>query len=143
MFWSPRKVREARVRQSVKERKDMEQQLQKSETAELKKAAKLYKEKIQQEKRIAREVAKEAKEKDRAKKAAQRAAQKSARDAEKALQLSQNGKRKALQTSLPRKKRQKRVVDASDINEALEGASAALTRSTRRGRSVRLPDRYQ
>ena len=143
VFWSPRKVREARVRQSVKERKDMEQQLQKSETAELKKAAKLYKEKIQQEKRIAREVAKEAKEKDRAKKAAQRAAQKSARDAEKALQLSQNGKRKALQTSLPRKKRQKRVVDASDINEALEGASAALTRSTRRGRSVRLPDRYQ
>ncbi|KAF2683601.1 DDE-domain-containing protein [Lentithecium fluviatile CBS 122367] len=73
VFWSPRKVREARVRQSIKEREDKEQQLQKAETAELKKAAKLYKEKIQQEKRVAREVAKEAKEKERAEKATQRA----------------------------------------------------------------------
>ena len=46
VFWSPRKVREARVRQSVKEQEEKEQQLQKAETAELKKAAKLYKEKI-------------------------------------------------------------------------------------------------
>ncbi|KAF2875808.1 hypothetical protein BDV95DRAFT_615764 [Massariosphaeria phaeospora] len=58
VFWSPRKIREARVRQSVREQEEKEQQLQKAETAELRKAAKLYKEKIAEEKRIAREAAK-------------------------------------------------------------------------------------
>ena len=85
VFWSPRKVREARTRQSIREREEKDQQLQKADRAELKKAAKLYKEKIQQEKRVAREVARKEKEKEKAEKAAQRAAQKSARDAEKAL----------------------------------------------------------
>ena len=88
VFWSPRKVREARTRQLIREREEKDQQLQKADRAELKKSAKLYKEKIQQEKRIAREVAKKEKEKEKAEKAAQRAAQKSAYDAEKALQLS-------------------------------------------------------
>jgi hypothetical protein len=143
VLWSPRKVREARVRQSIKEREDKEEQLQKAETAELRKAAKLYKEKIQQEKRVAREVAKKEKEKERADKAAQRAAQKSARDAEKALQLSQKGKRKASQAPLQRRKRQKRVVDALDTGEASEGASATPAISTRHGRSVKLPNRYK
>ncbi|KAF1994962.1 hypothetical protein P154DRAFT_557002 [Amniculicola lignicola CBS 123094] len=113
------------------------------QTAELRKAAKLYKEKIQQEKHTAREAAKEAREKERAKKAAQRAAQKSARNAEKALQLSQKGKRKASQPSLQSRKRQKRVVDAADATEVLEGASAAPTISTRHGRNVNHPNRYR
>ncbi|KAK7178661.1 uncharacterized protein CC84DRAFT_1170159 [Paraphaeosphaeria sporulosa] len=60
--------------QSIKEREDKEEQLQEAETAELRKAAKLYREKIQQDKRFAREVAKEAKERERAEKAAQRGA---------------------------------------------------------------------
>jgi len=143
VFWSPRKVREARVRQAIKEREEKEQQLQKAKVAELKKAAKLYKEKIQQEKRAAREAAKEAKEKERAKKAAQRAAQKSANNTEKALQLSQKAKRKASQPSLQSRKRQKRIVDALDVGEASEGASAAPTKTTRRGRNVKLPNRYR
>ncbi|KAF1964916.1 hypothetical protein BU23DRAFT_593931 [Bimuria novae-zelandiae CBS 107.79] len=82
------------------------------------------------EKRNAREAAKKAKEKERAEKAAQRAAQKSARDAEKALQLSQ-------------RKRPKRVVNATDVGEASEGASAAPSKSTRSGRDVKLPDRFK
>ncbi|KAF1979329.1 hypothetical protein BU23DRAFT_563526 [Bimuria novae-zelandiae CBS 107.79] len=110
---------------------------------ELKKAAKLYKEKIQQEKRAAREAAKKAKEKERAKKAAQRTAQKSADNAKKALQLSQRSKRKASQPSPQSRKRQKRVVDATDVREALKGASAALTKSTRSGRDVKLLDRFK
>ena len=78
-------MREARTRQSIREREEKDQQLQKVDRAELKKAAKLYKEKIRQEKRVAREAARKEKEKERAEKAAQRAAQKSARNAEKAL----------------------------------------------------------
>ena len=143
VFWSPRKVREARTRQSIREREEKDQQLQKADRAELKKAAKLYKEKIQQEKRVTREVARKEKEKEKAEKAAQRAAQKSARNAEKALQLSQKGKRKASQAPLQRRKRQKRVVDTVDTREASKGASATPAISTRRGRSVKLPDRYK
>ena len=136
-------MREARTRQSIREREEKDQQLQKADRAELKKAAKLYKEKIQQEKRVAREVARKEKEKEKAEKAAQRAAQKSARNAEKALQLSQKGKRKASQARLQSRKRQKRVVNALDTGEASEGASATPAISTRRGRSVKLPDRYK
>ena len=136
-------MREARTRQSIREREEKNQQLQKADRAELKKAAKLYKEKIQQEKRVAREAARKEKEKERAEKAAQRAAQKSARDAEKALQLSQKGKRKAFQAPLQSRKRQKRVIDALDTGEASEGVSATPAISTRRGRSVKLPNRYK
>ena len=143
VLWSPRKVREARVRQSIKEHEDKEEQLQKAETAELRKAAKLYKEKIQQEKRVAREVARKEKEKERAEKVAQRTAQKSARDAEKALQLSQKGKRKASQAPLQSRKRQKRVVNGLDTGEASQGASGTPAIPTRRGRSIKLPDRYK
>ncbi|KAF1977068.1 hypothetical protein BU23DRAFT_453429, partial [Bimuria novae-zelandiae CBS 107.79] len=52
-------------------------------------------------------------------------------------------KRKASQPSLQSRKRQKRVVDATDVGEALKGASAALTKSTRSGRDVKLLDRFK
>ena len=58
VFWSPKKVREARVRQEVKEREVEESQLQKAQTKEIKASAKLYKLQIAEEKRMAREVAK-------------------------------------------------------------------------------------
>ena len=143
VFWSPRKVREARVRQSIKEQEDKEQQLQKAETVELRKAAKVYKEKIAEEKRIAREAAKVAREKEKAEKAAERARQKEARDATKALQSSQKGKRKASQLSQQSQKRYKRSVNTRDTGEASEGVSAAPAILTRRGRRVKLPDRYK
>ncbi|KAF1974343.1 hypothetical protein BU23DRAFT_461622, partial [Bimuria novae-zelandiae CBS 107.79] len=70
-------------------------------------------------------------------------AQKSARDAEKALQLSQRCKRKASQLSTQSRKRPKRVVNTTDVGEALEGAFAALSKSTRSGRDVKLLDRFK
>jgi len=143
VFWSPRKVREARVRQSVKEQEEKERRLQKAETAKLRKAAKLYKEKIVEEKRVAREAAKVAREKERAEKAAERAREKEARDAAKALQSAQKGKRMASQPSIQSNKRQKRVVDAVLTTDASGAASAAPTKTTRRGRNVKLPCKYK
>ena len=61
---------------------------------------------------MAREAAKVAREKERAEKAAERAREKEARDAAKALQSAQKGKRMASQPSIQSNKRQKRVVDA-------------------------------
>ncbi|KAF1970546.1 hypothetical protein BU23DRAFT_649681, partial [Bimuria novae-zelandiae CBS 107.79] len=54
--------------------------------AKFRKAAKLYKEKIIEEKRVAWEAAKVAREQERAKKATERAREKEARDTAKALQ---------------------------------------------------------
>jgi hypothetical protein len=85
VFWSPRKVREARVRQTVKEREERELQSQKAERAELKKADKLYKAGVLQEKRVARAKAKVASEQEKAEQAASRAQKQSAQKAEQPL----------------------------------------------------------
>ena len=143
VFWSPRKVREARVRQCVKEQEDKEQKLQKAKTAESRKAAKQYKEKIAEEKRMAREAAKVAREKERAEKAAERAREKEARSVAIALQSTQKGKRKALQPSTQSSKRRKRVVDDVAAKEASGAILAAPPKTTRRGRNVKLPSRFQ
>lgn len=143
VFWSPRKVREARDRQAAKEREKKELQLQKAEAAELKKAAQLCKEKIAQEKREAREAAKAVREKEKAEQAAEKERQKQARDAAKALQLSQKGKRKASRPPAQKSKRQKRVVDAVGSGEASGAASPPPAVTTRRGRNVTLPSRYE
>jgi hypothetical protein len=146
VFWSLRKVREARVRQTVKKREEKELQLQKAESAERKKAARLYKLEIAGEKRVAREAAKEVREKEKtekAKQAAERARQREAQTATKSLQSSHKGKRKALQPLKQDSKRRKQVVDAVDSEETSEGALAARPKTTRRGRNVRLPDKYK
>ncbi|KAF1969603.1 hypothetical protein BU23DRAFT_476170, partial [Bimuria novae-zelandiae CBS 107.79] len=52
-------------------------------------------------------------------------------------------KRKASQPSPQSRKRQKRVINATDVREALKGASAALTKSTRSSRDVKLLDRFK
>ncbi|KAF1973280.1 hypothetical protein BU23DRAFT_465203, partial [Bimuria novae-zelandiae CBS 107.79] len=109
----------------------------------LRKAAKLYKEKIAEEKRVGREAAKVAREKERAEKAAERARQKEARDAAKALQSTQKGKRKASQPPTQSNKRQKRVVDAVATKEALGAVLVAPPKTTRRGRNVKLLSKYK
>ncbi|KAF1996482.1 hypothetical protein P154DRAFT_443404, partial [Amniculicola lignicola CBS 123094] len=68
---SPRKLREAHVRQEVREQEDRESRLQKAEAKELKAAATLYKQKIAEEKRVQRERAKVAKAQEKAEKATQ------------------------------------------------------------------------
>jgi hypothetical protein len=96
-LWTLQKLREGRARKVVKEREAQELQLEKSEAKELKAAAMLYKQKIQEEKCVAREKAKIMKDKEKTDKAAERERQKQAHDSAKAIQLAQSGKRKASQ----------------------------------------------
>ena len=143
VFWSPRKVREARVRRTVVEREKVEQQLQKSQTDELRRANKLYNEKIAQQKREARETAKAVREKAKAEKAAEKEHQQQARDAAKAIQLSQRGKRKASQATTQKHKHQKR---ASNAVGGVDDAWAPLSPphiTTMRGRNVKLLSKYR
>ncbi|KAF1969217.1 hypothetical protein BU23DRAFT_477959, partial [Bimuria novae-zelandiae CBS 107.79] len=114
----------------------------KAKIAKFRKVAKLYKEKIVEEKRVARETAKVAREQERAEKATERAREKEARDTAKALQSTQKGKRKAPQPSIKSNKRQKRVVNAVATKEALGAALAAPPKTTRRGYNVKLLSKY-
>jgi hypothetical protein len=48
VFWSPRKLREAKARDTVKQREEEEEKLRKSDDKKLKEAASLYKKQQQQ-----------------------------------------------------------------------------------------------
>jgi hypothetical protein len=143
VFWSPRKVRQARDDNVVRQQEKQQQQLQKAEISQLREQARLYKLQQAQERRVERERAKEAREKEKAAKVAEKEAQKRARDAEKAIQLSQKGKRKASQVSSQKQKRQKRVVDESSHVQAGRAAPAVPTRTTRNGRTTKVPHKYK
>jgi hypothetical protein len=139
---SLRKIREAHARESVRKREERELQFQKAERAELKKDAQLYKLKVAEEKGVARETAKvvrETEKAERAEKAAQHARDRQARNTEKAIQLCQSNKRKASQPPTQKRKRQKLIVDARRVAEAIEAVSTASAHTTRRGCNVTLP----
>ncbi|EDU43489.1 conserved hypothetical protein [Pyrenophora tritici-repentis Pt-1C-BFP] len=125
VFWSPRKLRQARERRVVEEREKDETQLQKARRLELKEQARLYKLQVAQEKRVERERLREVREKEKAEKMAERAREKAARDSQKAIQQAQNSKRKASQSSTQKQKRQKRVVAVTGAKESSGAAPAA------------------
>lgn len=143
VVWSPRKLREARVRQAVKEKEEKEAQLQKAETKELKKAAQLYKQKIAEEKRVERERLKEVREKEKAEKAAKRQRQKKERDSAKAPKKSQDRKRKASRLPTASNKRQKRVASQLGHAQVQEELSSPQPQVTSRGRNVKLPKKFR
>lgn len=78
VFYSPRKIREARYREKVLQQKKEAEELAKAETKELKAAARLYKQKIADKKRAATTAAKVAKAQAKADKAAIKEAKKAA-----------------------------------------------------------------
>ena len=77
-------------------------------------------------------------EKEAAKKAAKNKRQKEARYAAKAIQLPQTGKRKASQSTAPRKKQNLGVVGVQRSNVVLEPPLAPRTHTTRSGRTATL-----
>ncbi|RYN26125.1 hypothetical protein AA0114_g12646 [Alternaria tenuissima] len=118
-LWTPRSFREAKVRmRQAKEAKDLDEK-NKADMKELKKANKLYNDRIAEEKRkkAARDREAQAKAKADERKAInarneQRKKDKNARDAQKAVPQSQRGKRKASQSTAPRKKQNRSVAAA-------------------------------
>ncbi|KAF1941404.1 hypothetical protein EJ02DRAFT_512458 [Clathrospora elynae] len=90
VYWSPRKVREARARGSVKQKEKDAEKLHKAETKQLKTAATLYKKKMAEEAKVVQQMAKEAREKDRTAAAAEAAASKAQKQQEKTLQMLYN-----------------------------------------------------
>jgi hypothetical protein len=142
VHWSPRKLREARAREAVRERDEIEEKLQKARAKKQREEAQLQRQVELEEKRVERQRLKEIREKERAEKAAKRQRQKDERDRAKALQSSQKGKKRALQGVSSSIKRQKRDLNEPAGARPREEPSAAPPKLTSRGRNIKLPSKY-
>ena len=143
VFWSPRKVREARAREAVRERDEMEAKLQKAQAKQEKHDAQLQRQLELEQRRVERERLRKERQEEKAAKAAERARQKEDRDAAKAIQLSQKGKRKASRAPISSSKRSKPSSVAPAAAEVETAASAAPRKVTSRGRNIKLPSKYR
>jgi hypothetical protein len=85
VFWSPKRVQQARDDEVSRQQQAVQQQLQKAEIAEMKEQARLCKLQLQKEKRVKRERRQEVRRKELAAKLAEKQHQKTLRDAEKAI----------------------------------------------------------
>ncbi|KAF7578265.1 Membrane-bound metallopeptidase [Pyrenophora tritici-repentis] len=136
VFWSPRKLREARARKAVRERDETEEKLQKAWAKKQRKEAQLQRQVELEEKRVERQRLKEMREVERAEKAAERARKVEAQHQKKYIQQAQQRKRKASQVLSPSNKRQKRAGAAHAGVQAGDELSATPAKVTSRGRNV-------
>ncbi|KAJ8113422.1 hypothetical protein OPT61_g4445 [Boeremia exigua] len=145
VFWSPRKVEEARQREKTKQQEQRAEELRKAEMAELRKANKLYKEKIAEENRVRRAREKEEREQAKAQKAAEEAERKAIKErdkqlqnAQKAIQLSQRGRGRPLKAAAAKKKPARRGVGARRAPKPATPPPPSRTHKTRSGRTATL-----
>jgi hypothetical protein len=143
VFWSPRKVREARARESIQQRDEIEKKLQKAQAKKEREEAQLQRQIEVEQRCVERERLKKERADELAAKAAERARQKQEKDAAKALKLSQNGKRKALPADSLSNKRQKCVGGQPGHVQVHNEPSAAPPKLTSQGRNIKLPGKYR
>jgi hypothetical protein len=143
IVWSPRKVRESKARRTVNQRLAEEERLQKASDKELKAAATLYKKKIAEEKRVAREEAKVVSDRAKAEKAAEIAAKKATQNTKKSQPTAQSGKRKALQASYPKGKRARGSGGGVEPAASSPSLIAAPPKVNSRGRTINVPSKYR
>ncbi|KAI1663365.1 hypothetical protein L13192_12570 [Pyrenophora tritici-repentis] len=143
VFWSPKKVRQARDDEAARQQQQQLEKAQKAEARYLKEQSRLYKLQEAEQKRVEKERLKEVREKERAAEKAEKERRKAARDSQKAIQQPQNGKRKASQSSTQKQKRQKGVGDGAPRVQAEVATSIIPTQTTRQGRTTKVPSKYK
>jgi hypothetical protein len=148
VFWSSRKLKEARYREDVRLQEEEGDNLRKADEKHMREQAALLKKKQKEEKRVAAAAAKEAKEKEKERKAAEGAElqrkkkeEKEAASTQKALQLSQRGKRKASPKSKPKAKRVRVEQPAEGSGSGEAPATPPPTKNTKTC-TVKLPARF-
>ena len=150
VIWSPRSVREARARDAVKHQEEEAAKLRKKEIKELKASATLYKKKIAEEARQARQLAKEARLKERAVKAAQLVEARALKEqhrlaatSKKAGDSQNTATRKASAIQKQKKTPRRRVIGAQSGGGASPPPAKPPPKTTTRGRNIRLPAKYK
>jgi hypothetical protein len=146
VFWSPRKVREARERQHQKQLEEEQQQHQKRERQQLREAQKQQKAQEKERRRIARAAAAMMRATERAEKAAEKAARIAARRTaqrlQKALKTSQNGNKMRSKASITRKPKKSVYSTSGGGGEASGATPRQLPLQSRRGRAINTPARF-
>jgi hypothetical protein len=150
VLWSPRKIREARVRETVKQREEEAEKLQKEHDRDLKAAATLYKKKMAEEakelRKIARERAAEERKARAAERVAARALKKQQRDAatsQKSRDTPNKGKRAASRGAVQKTAKKRRVVGARSGVDVPSPLPEPPTKTTSRGRRVNVPKKFR
>jgi hypothetical protein len=148
-WWSPSSKKEADARDAAFEAYHQQVEAEKATRRELQQTQKLLREKQKQQKQELREKEKEERARLNAVKAAEvaerkaaRERQKQARDAAKAIKLPQRSKRKASQSTAPRKKQNRGAAAARSHRLPTSPPRVAPTTTTRRGRTSTLPARF-
>ncbi|KAF2832523.1 hypothetical protein CC86DRAFT_275840, partial [Ophiobolus disseminans] len=142
VFWSPRKLREARAREAVKDQEKEEEKRAKAVRKDLQASAKLLREQQKEERRLERDRLKIERDQMKAEKAAAREAKKAAQNNKQASTTAQTGKRKASKAHLAeRRPKQARGGRAAQV-QSPEPSPAPPAKTNSRGRTINKPSRY-
>ena len=150
VLWSPRKIREARARERVKQQEEEQEKLQKTHDRELKAAAILYKKKIAEEAKALRTIARERAAEERKARAAELAAARALKKQQRDAATPQNsrdtpskGKRKASRNAAPKPTKKRRVVGAESGVNVPSPLPQPPPKTTTRGRQIKVPQKFK
>ncbi|KAI1680772.1 hypothetical protein KJE20_09623 [Pyrenophora tritici-repentis] len=147
VFWSPRKVKEARDRQHQQELEEEQQRLQKAEIARDREEQRLAKAQAIESRRQARAEARISRQAEKAREAADRASRAAARRAQQRLQqahkTSQKGKKRSLKASIKAASKKRAAAQPQASSEAAGAAVGPLLSQSRHGRAIKLPSKYR
>jgi hypothetical protein len=145
VFWSPRKVKEARDCQHQQELEEEQQQLQKAERACVQENKKHFKLCTAQEKRAARAAARIILEKEKAKKAAEQAPRATAwrtqQQLQQALKTAQKRRKRGLNAAATAGSKKRAVVRLIASGEPQGAVAAAPAIQSRRSGAINTPKR--
>lgn len=150
VFWSPRKLREARAREAVKQREDEAERLRKKEARELKAASQHHKKQKAEEAKKLRRIARERAAEERAAAAQERAAaralkkqQRDAATAQKSNDRANKRKRTASHKANQNPTKRRRVVAASSGVDAGPPTASPPPKISARGRQIKTPAKFK
>jgi hypothetical protein len=146
VFWSPRKVKEARDRQLQQGLEEEQLQHQRAEAARLREVKKQEKLQAAQQKRAARAAAQIIRQEEKARKAADRASRQAARKTQQRLQqaqkTAQKSKRRSFKASIKAASKKRVAAQPQSSAQPREPPVASPASASRGGRAIRTPVRF-
>jgi hypothetical protein len=147
VFWSPRKVKEARDRQLQQGLEEEQQRLQKAEIARDREAQRQAKAQAIEARRKARAEARISRQAAKAREAADRASRQAARRAQQRLQqaqkTAQKGKKRNTKASIKAALKKRVAAQPRGSSEASRAAASPPLSQSRHGRAIKLPSKYR
>jgi hypothetical protein len=150
VLWSPRKIREARVRETVKQREEEAEKLQKEQDRDLKAAATLYKKNMAEEAKELRKIARARAAEERKARAAQRVAaralkkqQRDAATSQKSRDTPNKGRRAASRSAVQKRAPRRGVVGAARGDVVPSPLPEPPPKTTSRGRRINVLSKFR